>query len=132
MRTVGIKLGHDKSGRFYLPHIVYTRSNPGDVEKLLLNTAAQDGTGVRIGFGQDPGDRREPIAIANIVHLLSDHIRAGRTVGLALLELREQLVNEEWVGTNLRPFGEPRLAAHLGNPVSFGMVWARDNRRGRT
>jgi predicted phage terminase large subunit-like protein len=26
-----------------------------DVERLLLNTAAQDGTGVRIGFGKDPG-----------------------------------------------------------------------------
>ena len=63
---------------------------------------------------------------------LHDAIRAGRTTGLALLELREQLVNEEWVGTNQRLFGEPRLASHLGHPVSFGMVWARDNRRGRT
>jgi len=31
------------------------RANPGDVEKLLLNIASQDGTRVRIGFGQDPG-----------------------------------------------------------------------------
>jgi hypothetical protein len=61
-----------------------------------------------------------------------DHIRAGRSAGLALLELREQLVNEEWVRTNQRLFGEPRLASHLGHPVSFAMVWARDNRRGRT
>jgi SAM-dependent methyltransferase len=74
----------------------------------------------------------EPIAIANTVHLFSDHIRAGRTAGLALLELREQLVDKEWVGTNQRLFGEPRLASHLGHPVSFAMVWARDNRRGRT
>ena len=30
-------------------------ANPGDVERLLLDTAAQDGRAVRIGFGQDPG-----------------------------------------------------------------------------
>jgi hypothetical protein len=31
------------------------RANPGDVERLLRNTAEQDGKRVRIGFGQDPG-----------------------------------------------------------------------------
>jgi predicted phage terminase large subunit-like protein len=31
------------------------RANPGDVERLLRDTAEQDGKRVRIGFGQDPG-----------------------------------------------------------------------------
>jgi phage terminase large subunit-like protein len=35
--------------------MVRRRANPGDVEKLLLDTAAEDGKRVRIGFGQDPG-----------------------------------------------------------------------------
>jgi predicted phage terminase large subunit-like protein len=35
--------------------MVRGRANPGDVEKLLLDTAAEDGKRVRIGFGQDPG-----------------------------------------------------------------------------
>jgi phage terminase large subunit-like protein len=35
--------------------MVRARSNPGDVERLLRNTAEQDGKRVRIGFGQDPG-----------------------------------------------------------------------------
>jgi len=43
---------------------------------------------------------------------------------LALLELREQLVDAEWIRENQRLFGEPRLASHLGQPVSFAMVWA--------
>ena len=30
------------------------RANPGDVDRLLFNTATQDGTRVRIGFGKDP------------------------------------------------------------------------------
>jgi len=67
----------------------------------------------------------EPIAIANVVHLFGDHIAAGRRAGLALLELREQLVDAEWIRENQRLFGEPRLASHLGHPVSFAMVWAR-------
>jgi SAM-dependent methyltransferase len=67
----------------------------------------------------------EPIAIANVVHLFGDHIAAGCGAGLALLELRERLVDEEWVRENQQLFGEPRLASHLGHPVSFAMVWAR-------
>jgi hypothetical protein len=44
---------------------------------------------------------------------------------LALLALREQLVDAEWTRENQRLFGEPRLAGHLGHPVSFAMAWAR-------
>jgi len=68
----------------------------------------------------------EPIAIANVVHLFGDHAAAGHRAGLDLLELREQLVDAEWVDQNRRLFGEPRLASHVGHPVSFAMVWARD------
>src|SRR5215467_6455975 len=53
--TVGIKLGRDRSGGYWLLDMVRKRANPGDVERLLLDTAAQDGKRVRIGFGQDPG-----------------------------------------------------------------------------
>jgi predicted phage terminase large subunit-like protein len=35
--------------------MVRRRANPGDVDRLLLNTATQDGKRVRIGFGKDPG-----------------------------------------------------------------------------
>ena len=68
----------------------------------------------------------EPIAIANVVHLFSDHVAAARSAGLTLMELREQLVDAEWVRQNRLLFGEPRLESHLGHPVSFAMVWARD------
>jgi predicted phage terminase large subunit-like protein len=53
--TVGIKLGRDTNGGYWLMDMVRARANPGDVERLLLNTAEQDGKKVRIGFGQDPG-----------------------------------------------------------------------------
>jgi predicted phage terminase large subunit-like protein len=53
--TVGIKLGRDRNGGYWLLDVVRRRANPGDVERLLLNTATQDGKRVQVGFGQDPG-----------------------------------------------------------------------------
>jgi len=53
--TVGIKLGRDKSGGYYLLDMMRARANPGDVERLLLDIAKQDGTRVRVGFGQVRG-----------------------------------------------------------------------------
>src|SRR5207237_9851798 len=53
--TVGIKLGRDTNGGYWLLDMVRGRANPGDVDRLLLNTATQDGNRVHIGFGKDPG-----------------------------------------------------------------------------
>jgi hypothetical protein len=53
--TVGIKLGRDKNGGYWLLDMVRGRANPGDVERLLLDTAARDGKRVRVRFGKDPG-----------------------------------------------------------------------------
>jgi predicted phage terminase large subunit-like protein len=53
--TVGIKLGRDRNRGYWLLDLVRARANPGDIERLLLNTATQDSKRVRIGFGKDPG-----------------------------------------------------------------------------
>src|SRR6202007_922852 len=68
--TVGIKLGRDKNRGYWLLDMVRKRANPGDVEKLLLNTATQDGKRVRIGFGQDPGQAGKSQAL-HLVRALS-------------------------------------------------------------
>jgi len=49
---------------------VRQRANPGDVEKLLLNTATHDGNKVRIGFGRDPGQAGKSQAL-HLVRALS-------------------------------------------------------------
>jgi phage terminase large subunit-like protein len=51
--TVGVKFGRDQNGGYWLLDVVRQRANPRDVERLLLNTATQDGKRVSIGFGQD-------------------------------------------------------------------------------
>ena len=62
----------------------------------------------------------EPITIRSYVHLLSDHVKAARAVGLSLLEMDEGLVDEDWLKV------KPKWEKYLGTPVSFSMVWQRD------
>jgi SAM-dependent methyltransferase len=61
----------------------------------------------------------EPAAIETYVHLLSDHVAAGRAAGFGLLEMRERLIDDRWIA--LKPRWEP----YRGHPVSFAMVWRR-------
>ena len=68
--TVGIKLGRDRNGGYWLLDLVRGRANPGDVDRLLLNTATQDGKQVRIGFGKDPGQAGKSQAL-HLVRALS-------------------------------------------------------------
>src|SRR5271170_5400921 len=61
--------------------MVHARANPGDVDRLLLNTAAQDGKPVRIGFGQDPGQAGKSQAL-HLVRALGDFtVRAASESG---------------------------------------------------
>ena len=46
------------------------RANPGDVDRLLLNVATQDGNRVGIGFGKDPGQAGKSQAL-HLVRALS-------------------------------------------------------------
>jgi predicted phage terminase large subunit-like protein len=53
--TVGIKLMRNAEGRFFVLDVIRFRGSPNEVERAVLNTAQQDGGGVRIGLPQDPG-----------------------------------------------------------------------------
>jgi predicted phage terminase large subunit-like protein len=68
--TVGVKLGRDGNGGYWLIDMVRARANPGDTERCLRNTATQDGKRVCIGFGQDPGQAGKAQAL-HVVRTLS-------------------------------------------------------------
>jgi predicted phage terminase large subunit-like protein len=78
--TVGIKLGRDKNRGYWLLDMVRGRANPGDVERLLLDSAAQDGKRVRIGFGKDPGQAGKSQAL-HLVRALSGFTAAPSAEG---------------------------------------------------
>ena len=53
--TVGVKLARLSDGRLCVLDVVRLRGGPDEVERAIVNTAAQDGHGVTIGIPQDPG-----------------------------------------------------------------------------
>jgi predicted phage terminase large subunit-like protein len=53
--TVGAKVGIQPDGRFLIAHIVRGQKSPAGVERMLVNTASQDGRDVKISIPQDPG-----------------------------------------------------------------------------
>jgi SAM-dependent methyltransferase len=59
----------------------------------------------------------EPVAIETHVHQLSDHAGAGLAAGWTLTELRERLIDDEWLAR------KPKWAAMRGRPVAFAFAW---------
>jgi predicted phage terminase large subunit-like protein len=54
--TVGLRLDlHRASGVFYITDIVRTRKAPGEIERLVADTARRDGRSVAIRIEQEPG-----------------------------------------------------------------------------
>ena len=52
--TCGTKIGVDNVGVYYVLDHVYDRKSPLGVERMVKNTASQDGRAVRISLPQDP------------------------------------------------------------------------------
>lgn len=53
--TCGLKLGKAPNGRYFIADVRRDRLSPAKVERMLINTARQDGARVRISIPQDPG-----------------------------------------------------------------------------
>jgi SAM-dependent methyltransferase len=73
-------------------------------------------SGIPTHFDDKPG---ESVAIETYVHLFSDHVAAARAADLALVELRERLVDDRWIAR------KPRWEPYRNHPVSFAMVWRK-------
>lgn len=65
----------------------------------------------------DDAESGEPVAIETHVHLLSEHVAAGRAAGLELAELHERVVDDEWVAL------KPKWERFRDHPISFAFVW---------
>jgi predicted phage terminase large subunit-like protein len=53
--TAGVKLGRAPDGRLYVGDVRRDRLSAGGVERMIVNTAEQDGKGCRVSMPQDPG-----------------------------------------------------------------------------
>jgi SAM-dependent methyltransferase len=68
----------------------------------------------------DDAETGEPLAIETHVHLLSDHVAAGRAAGLELAQLHERVVDDEWVAL------KPKWERFRDHPISFAFTWVGD------
>jgi SAM-dependent methyltransferase len=75
-------------------------------------------TGIPTHFDRSTG---ESVAIETHVHLLSHHVQAARRAGLALVEMYEQTVDQDWLAK------KPKWQRFAGLPISFAFVLRRDN-----
>ena len=61
----------------------------------------------------------EPVAIETHVHLLSDHVTAALEAGWTLVEMRERVIDDDWLA--LKPKWEP----FRDHPISVAFAWAK-------
>ncbi|MCB9838932.1 MAG: class I SAM-dependent methyltransferase [Phycisphaeraceae bacterium] len=59
------------------------------------------------------------ITIETHLHTFEEHVDAGVAAGLRLVEVREGLIDEEYVA------GKPKWAGLRGTPITMCVVWAR-------
>lgn len=64
--TVGVKIGRDYQGFHYITDVKRFRGTSHEVERTILVTAQQDGTGVTISLKQDPGQSGKAQAAAMV------------------------------------------------------------------
>jgi SAM-dependent methyltransferase len=65
----------------------------------------------------DDAGSGEPVAIETHVHLLGEHVAAGRAAGLGLTVLEERIVDDEWIAL------KPKWERFRGHPVSYAAAW---------
>jgi hypothetical protein len=73
-------------------------------------------SGMPTHFTRESG---ESVAIETHVHLLSDHVTAALRSGWTLAEMKERVIDDEWL--ELKPKWE-RLRDH---PISVAFVWRK-------
>lgn len=107
--TVGVKMGRDDRGGYWIADVQRFRGNPGEVERLLLATAAADGRGVRIGLPQDPGQAGKAQAAYLVRQLAGFSVSASPESG-----------------DKITRFGPFSAQARAGNVAVLRAAWTED------
>jgi predicted phage terminase large subunit-like protein len=68
----GVRMKRSRQGIFYVTDLASMRDTPLQVERLLKNTASQDGHGVEISLAQDPGSAGV-VALDTYIRLLAGY-----------------------------------------------------------
>ena len=107
--TVGIKMGLDESGRYYILDLQSFRKSPHGTKRAVLEAAEDDGPGVEVGLPRDPGQAGKAQAWEFTRSL------AGRRV-----KIRAES------GSKLTRFSAFSAQAEAGNVIIVRAPWNRE------
>lgn len=79
--TAGVKMGRARNGEFIIADVVRIQGAPAAVERLIVNTARQDGKSVQGSIPQDPGQAGKAQAIYLIRQLAGYNYHASPESG---------------------------------------------------
>lgn len=65
------------------------------------------------------GEDGEPVAITTHVHLVSDHVTAAHGAGWQLAEMRERVIDDEWLAV------KPKWERFRNHPISLAFSWRK-------
>jgi SAM-dependent methyltransferase len=63
----------------------------------------------------------EPVAIETYVHLLSEHVTAGLGVGWTLREMKERVIDDDWLAL------KPKWERFRHHPISVVFAWRKSS-----
>lgn len=103
--TVGFRL-RKVDGLYYIEDVIRERATPADIDNIVLNTAAQDGKSVRIGWEIEPGASGKKVndqltkMLAGYdcigVHPDGDKLQRAKPAAAQALAKNIKLVRGEW------------------------------------
>ena len=79
--TTGTKMGLGLDGTYYVLDHVYDQLSPNGVERMIRNTATQDGRAVQIDLPQDPGQAGKSQVMSMTKMLAGYNVRSKTVTG---------------------------------------------------
>lgn len=114
--TVGLLLG-EIGGVYYVLDIVRGQESPAGVERMLKNTALQDGKAIKVRIPQDPGAAGKSNAAHQIKLLAGWDVKAALESGSK--EVRATPVEAQAEAGNIKLVNGPWVAAFLEEIAEF-------------
>ncbi|UXA53363.1 phage terminase large subunit [Xanthomonas prunicola] len=114
--TVGLLLG-EAGGIYYVLDVVRDQVSPAGVERMLMNTARQDGKTIKVRIPQDPGAAGKSNAAHQIKLLAGWDVKAAIESGSK--EVRATPVEAQAEAGNIKLVNGPWVAAFLDEIAEF-------------
>jgi len=114
--TVGLLLG-EIGGIYYVLDVVRGQESPAGVERMLKNTALQDGKAIKVRIPQDPGAAGKSNAAHQIKLLAGWDVKAALESGSK--EVRATPVEAQAEAGNIKLVNGPWVAAFLEEIAEF-------------